>query len=78
MFNFLHDSWHLSWVTLGSLRVKVEVPPGCMVERPPLLSYVGSEMISDLNSDSWVVALSEMFVKVVSFLLQEAYDSYPF
>lgn len=64
------------WPQVSSMWSRVEVPQGCLVELPPVITYLGSELIADPNSGIWVVAFTEMVAKTASFIIQEVYDNY--
>lgn len=53
---------------------KIEVPRGCLAELPPVFTYKAEELM-DANSGWWVVAYTEFVLRVVAFLLFEAYDN---
>ena len=54
----------------------VEVPRGCYVDLPPVLTYKGVEMMQDPSSGLWVVFYAEYTARVAAFLLWEVYDRY--
>lgn len=75
-FQFRADARADRWPVVNTLWSRVEVPQGCLVELPPVVSYLGSELVADPESGVWVVVLTEMVAKTASFILQEAYDCY--
>ena len=55
---------------------QMEMPRGFLADLPPVLTYLGSELIHDYcESGLWVVLYSEWVAKVAAALLWEAYDN---
>ena len=54
----------------------VEVPRGCLVDLPPVLTYKGVEMMNNPRSGPWAVFYSEYAARAAAFILWEVYDRY--
>ena len=55
---------------------QMEMPRGFLADLPPVLTYLGSELINNFcDSGLWVVLYSEWVAKVAAALLWEVYDN---
>ena len=54
---------------------RIEVPRGCLVELPPVLTYFGSKLLRDPHSGFWTVFYTEWAVKTAVFILWDVYDN---
>lgn len=52
-----------------------EVPAGCWAELPPALAYIGSALITDMQSAWWVAVCTGWAVNVAMYLVWDSYDT---
>lgn len=54
----------------------VKVSSSCLAELPAVLTYLGSYLCTDAQSDLWIAFYTEWAARVAAYLLWDVYDTY--